>query len=309
MPIKSPHEMFENASKKHFALGAFNVSSLESIQAVIGASENLQAPVIIQVSMGARKYVGNLKAFCNLIKTYAEASNAQILLQHDHCTTLEACIEAIDAGVQAVMFDGSALPFEENVAKTEEIVDYAHKNGIWVEAELGRIPGFEDMVFSGHVELTSPEKAKEFIRKTGCDALAISVGTAHGGVVSDKYLTIYFDVLGKILEDNPSFPFVLHGGASLPPELIDRCNEAGGNVPYLKMCSESDINKAVKMGVRKVNMDVDNFLVFTSAIREFFIKHPEAYDPRKYLAPARTAFQNEVEHKIKHVLESEGKAI
>ncbi len=309
MPMKTPEEMYDNAISNDFALGAFNVYSLESLQAVVNASEKQKAPIIIQVSMGARKYVKKLKPFCDFIKSYVSDSDAQVFLQHDHCPTIESCKEAIQAGVQAVMYDGSHLSFEENIKTTKEIVKYAHDRGIWVEAELGRIPGFEDQIYAGHSELTDSKKAKEFIALTKCDSLAISVGTAHGGVVADDYLPLHFDVLKKIIKENPNYPFVLHGGASLPQTLIDKCNSLGGNVDALKMCKEEDISKAVEFGIKKVNMDVDNFLAHTIAIRYFLSNKPEVYDPRKYLSFARDAFEEEVKHKIEFVLRSKGKNI
>ncbi|MCH3918422.1 MAG: class II fructose-bisphosphate aldolase [Spirochaetia bacterium] len=307
MSLSNPKEMYRNAIEGHYALGAFNVFSLESIQAVLDAAENQKSPVILQVSMGARKYVKDFHLFVHTMKNYADHCAVPVFIQHDHCTTEEACFEAIDAGVQSVMFDGSHLAYDDNLKKTSEVVAYAHKRGVWVEAELGRIPGFEDLVFAESDEYTDPEMAHGFIAATGCDALAVSVGTSHGGVEAEGYLPMQFDLLRQIVSLTPDYPFVLHGGASLPPELIAECNKVGGKVEYLRNCSEKDVSMAVDIGIHKVNMDVDNFLVFTTAIRKFFLEKPSIYDPRKYLVGARAAFQAEVEHKFQDVLHSAGR--
>ncbi len=306
MGLYEPKELFRLAAEGNFALGAFNVFSMESLQAVLKASEKMKAPAIVQISMGARKYVKDFPLFVRLIKMYAEASEAMVFIQHDHCQSVENCIEAVDAGVMAVMFDGSSLPYEENIRKTREVVTYAHEKGVWVEAELGRIPGFEDTVFSGHAEYTDPETASLFIKESGCDALAVSVGTSHGGVITDRNLPIDFERLEKIVASVPGYPFVLHGGASLPEDLIDECNREGAEIPSWKMCTENDISRAVTTGIRKVNMDVDNFLVATTQIRRFFNSKPDVYDIRKYLRPAYDAFEKEVEHKFTDVLHSQG---
>lgn len=310
MPLKEPKDMYQAAIKGNYALGAFNIYSIESLQAVLDAAEIQNAPVIIQVSMGTRKYVKDFSLFIKVIKIYAENYHSHIFIQHDHCKSIQACKEAIDAGVQAVMFDGSDLPWEENITKTKEMVSYAKSRNIWVEAELGKIPGFEDCIFTENVEYTAPEKAHEFIERSGCNALAISVGTSHGGVLGrNDYLPFHTELMRRIAFLTPDYPFVLHGGASLPPELIDECNRVGGKIPYWRNCKEDDIAKAIELGIRKVNMDVDNFLVTTTAIRKFLQENPHIYDPRKYLSLARDAFQKEVEHKFLHVLHSAGRCI
>lgn len=307
MGLKAPKELYEDAVRSNYGLGAFNTFSIEGILAVLEACKEQRSPAIIQISMGARKYVKHLKSYVDIIKCMAENYEMPVFIQHDHCSTVEACKEAIEAGVQAVMFDGSHLPFEENAEKTKEIVAYAHDRGVWVEAELGCLPGFEDLVFAEKAVFTDPDMAKQFISITGCDALAVAVGTSHGGVAGDDYLPLDFELLEKIVSKNPDFPYVLHGAASLPPELITACNDQGGQVDYLRNCCEESIARAVKTGVRKVNMDVDNFLVFTTAVRKFLNDKPDIYDPRKYLQPATEAFQKEVEHKMKEVLDSAGR--
>lgn len=306
MGLVSPRDLFARASAGNFGLGAFNVFSLESLIAVLEAAEAQHAPAIVQISMGARAYVRHLDCFVATVKCYAERCSAPLFLQHDHCSTVAACQEAIDAGVQAVMFDGSHLDFEENIAQTAEVATLAHARDVWVEAELGCLPGFEDLVFSEEAVYTDPELVGEFIDRTGCDSLAIAVGTSHGGVKNDGCLPFKFDLLEQIVRQRPGYPFVLHGGASLPPELIDDCNAQGGRVEHLRNCSEADIAKAVRLGVRKINMDVDNFLPCTTGIRQHLNEKPALYDPRKYLAQGFAGFRAEVEHKLKNVLMSAG---
>lgn len=307
MGLKAPKELYQDAMKNKYGLGAFNTFSIEGILAVLEACKAQRSPAIIQISMGARNYVKHLKSYVDTVKCMAENYDVPVFIQHDHCSTIEACKEAIEAGVQAVMFDGSHLKFEENVERTKEIVEYAHDRGVWVEAELGCLPGFEDLVFAEKTVFTDPDLARQFIGKTGCDALAVSVGTSHGGVKGEGYLPLDLELLEKIILKNPNYPFVLHGAASLDPELIAACNEQGGRVEFLRNCSEDSIAKAVKTGVCKVNMDVDNFLVFTTAVRKFLNEKPDIYDPRKYLQPASIAFQKEIEHKMKEVLGSAGR--
>ena len=308
MAIGTPRDMYRQACAHGYALGAFNVFSLESMLAVMDAAEETASPVIVQVSMGARKYVKHLKAFVDTIKRFSQEYSVPMFVQHDHCTTVEACAEAIDAGVQALMFDGSHLPYEENIRLTKQVAEYAHARGVWVEAELGCLPGFEDLVFADSTVYTDPERVGDFIAQTNCDCLAIAAGTSHGGVQGDDYLPLDVPLVEKIAQKVPGFPLVLHGGASLPPALIDACNRQGAAVEYLRNCSEISISRAVKAGVRKVNMDVDNFLVFTTAARKHLNEKPSVYDPRKYLAPGRDAFSQEVAHKMRNVVFSAGQA-
>lgn len=307
MGLTRPETLYQHALEHRYGLGAFNTFNLESMMAVMEAAQNKRSAAIIQVSMGARNYVKHLNTYVDMIKMMAEHYSVPFFIQHDHCPNGEACKEAIKAGVQAVMFDGSHLAFEENVRQTREIVRYAHEKGIWVEAELGQLPGFEDFVFSESAVYTDPEQAKEFVEITECDALAVAMGTSHGGVQGEDYLPFAFDLFQRLVDLMPGYPLVLHGAASLPPELIKACNEQGGKVEYLRNCSEETIAKAVSMGAKKVNMDVDNFLVCTTAVRQFLNEKASVYDPRKYLGPARDAFQKEVEHKMVHVLQSAGR--
>ncbi len=304
MAFYRPSEMFDHAYRNGYAVGAFNVFSIESMLAVMDAAENSHSPAVIQVSTGAEKYVKNVRAFVKAIREFGNSYSAPFFIQHDHIKSPEACFRAMDDGFDAIMFDGSSLPYEENLHHTTEIVKAARDKGIWVEAELGSIAGFEDLVYGANTVYTDPEQALEFIEATGCDALAISVGTAHGGVRSDDYLPLELDLLRTITGSKKGYPFVLHGAASLPPELITACNDTGMQVEYLRICSEENIRKAAGSGILKANMDVDNFLRFTTAARKTMIDKPAVYDPRKYLEPAREAFREEVEHKMRNVLMS-----
>lgn len=307
MAFVSPKELYAHAHAHQYALGAFNVFSLESMLAVMEAAKAQRSPAIIQVSMGARKYVRHLKPFVDMIKGFGECYDVPFFIQHDHCSSVEACKEAVEAGVHALMFDGSHLPYEENISKTREVCDFAHAHGVWVEAELGCLPGFEDLVFAESAVYTDPKLVRDFIARSGCDALAVAVGTSHGGVQAPDYLPLDVELLQKIVELVPGYPIVLHGAASLPPALIDACNATGMQVEYLRNCSEESILRAVKAGIRKANMDVDNFLCFTTAARSQMEAKPAVYDPRKYLAPAMEAFRAEVEHKMKNVMLSSGR--
>ena len=290
MGLKNPKEIYDHAIKNDYALGAFNTYSLETALAVMDAAEEMRSPAIIQVSMGARKFVKNLDVYVEMLRRLADKYEVPFFIQHDHCPTVEACKEAIEAGCQSVMFDGSHLPYEDNVEQIFVIEEYAFGGGGG----------------AGRAVYTNPHKAIEFIALTGCDALAVAVGTSHGGVRGDDYLPLDLELMNKIAAEKPGYPFVLHGAASLPPELITACNEQGGKVEYLRNCSEESIAAAVKAGAKKVNMDVDNFLVYTTEVRKFLNEKPRIYDPRKYLKPAEEAFQREVMHKMLKVLGSSG---
>ena len=300
-------EILKRAVSEGYTVPAFNVFDYETLLAVAEAAEMSSSPVIIQMSMGARKHVSKPDVFVRLMKDVAENTNAPIALNHDHCTSPDNARQAIDLGFSGVMFDGSGLSFEDNIKRTREIVTYAGPD-VAVEAEFGMLPGFEDRVFSEHALFTDPDQAKEFVESSGCFSLAVSVGTSHGGVVAEAPLTLHMDILRRIHESLPGFPLVLHGAASLPVFLIDLVNEQGGKVEYLKNCSEDDISKVGAFGVAKANMDVDNFLCFTREVRRILREKAEKYDPRLYLRPAREAFRDEVCHKMKNVVLSAGKS-
>lgn len=299
--------LFAKAMQEHYIVGAYNACNLETLSAILDAAQAERSPVIVQISMGARKHLSQWPLFAQTVRLYAQAYDVPVVLQHDHCPSVEACLEAVEAGILSVMFDGSHLPMEENIEKTRFLAQRLHEKGGWIEAEIGKLPGFEDMVFSESAEMTTPETARYFCEATGCDALAVSVGTSHGGVRAPADLPFDFDRLRAIHEAIPEMPLVLHGAASLPRELIDYPNRFGGEVEPLRNCSEADICRSAQYGVCKANMDVDNFLCFTGAIREFFHQQPDKYDPRAYLKPAREAFCQEVRHKMRCVTRSSGR--
>ena len=302
--LVQPRDLFPGCLKENYMIGAFNVFNLDTATAVLEAAAGEHSPAILQVSMGARRYAASLPLFIEVLRLCIEHYDVPVILHHDHCPSVEACKEAIDMGFPSVMFDGSHLPFEENVKATREVTAYAHKRNRWVEAELGSIPGFEDEVFSDKAVFTDPEMAKSFVEKTGCDSLAVAAGTSHGGVLSEHSLKLDFAQLEKIRRALPGYPLVLHGGASLPEELIDAVNAQGAKVPYMRNVSESDIALCRNYGVVKVNMDVDNFMVYTTKVRETLNRHPDKYDPRVYLKEAKTAFEEQVRHKMRDVLHS-----
>ncbi len=298
MSVVTMKEMLKKASLEGYLVPAFNVFNMEMLLGILEASAEVKSPVIVQLSMGGREYVGNPRRFLEYMKSMADDFDVPVAFNHDHCPSPEDAIDAIEMGFSGVMFDGSHLDFDINAEKTRQVVEVAEKYDIAVEAELGRIPGFEDLVFSGHAEYTDPELALRFVQETGCTSLAVSAGTSHGGVLSDDYLPFDFDVLKAIHEKLPGFPLVLHGAASLPLELIDKVNGLGGNVPYMRNCSESDISKCGALGVCKANMDVDNFLCFTEGVRRKLLESPELYDPRVYLSLGKEGFKQEVIHKF-----------
>lgn len=307
MPIVTMEQLYRKAMEESYILGAFNVFNCDTLKAVLDAAQSVQSPVIVQISMGARSYIGNYRNFIRYIHMMAEDYSIPVSVNHDHCPSVEAAIEAVDAGVNGVMFDGSALPLEENVEKTGRVVAYAKEKDVWVEGELGCLPGFEDEIFAEHAEFTDAKMADYFVKRTGCNALAVSAGTSHGGVKAEHDLPLDFEVLQKIHRTIPEVPLVLHGAASLPVQLIDGVNRQGGKVPYMKNCGEDSIRRSAMYGVRKANMDVDNFLCFTEAVRRKLNERPEKYDPRLYLKEGRAAFQKEVEWKMCHVTCSAGK--
>lgn len=304
MSLINAKEMYELSFKRDFSLAAFNVYNMESLQAVIWACEKEKSPAIVQMSNGARRYIKDTDEFLTYVRNMLENSTASFVLHHDHLFSVEEAKDAIDKGFQSVMFDGSSLPYEENIKCIKEISEYGKSNDVWVEAELGSIPGFEDDYFVEKAQYTDVSKVNDFIDKSGCNSLAVSVGTAHGGVLSDKHLPIDFDVLQEILNVRKGYPFVLHGAASMPNELIENVNKYGGEVGNHKICSEDDILKACRLGIKKANMDVDNFLVHTAAVRKFLIENPDVYDPRKYLGIARDEFMKQVRHKLTSVVHS-----
>lgn len=306
MPLVGTKEMFKKAYEGHYAIGAFNVNNMEIIQGIMEAAKAEESPVILQASEGARNYAGQ-EYIVGLVKIalqdYPEIPTA---LHLDHGSSYEICKACIDGGFTSVMYDGSKHPYEENVKITKQIVEYAHDKGVVVEAELGRLAGVEDLV---HVDekdaiFTDPEQAAEFVELTGCDSLAIAIGTSHGAYKykGDPYLDYErLEKVGKLL---PNYPIVLHGASTVIPEFVEKCNAYGGKVLGAQGVPEDMLRKAATMAVCKINIDTDIRLAMTSAIREALCKDPENFDPRSYLKPAREAVKQMVMHKIEYVLGS-----
>jgi fructose-bisphosphate aldolase class II len=309
MPLMPMAALLKPALENGFTVGAYNVYDLDTIMAVLGAASETESPVILQVSMGARKHVGNLALFLDVLRLYANAGSVPVSINHDHVNSFEAAAAAVDMGFPSVMYDCSHLPYEENVAAVKRFADYAHSKNVWVEAELGCLPGFEDMVFAEKARFTDQDQAADYVKRTGCDALAVSVGTSHGGVRADGPLPLDVKLLGRLHEALPGLPLVLHGAASVPEYLVREVNKWGGQVEQLYNCSEEDIKKCGRLGVCKANMDVDNHLAYTAALRQALAENPGKYDPRSYLRPAREAFMREVSHKMREVSRSAGWAL
>ena len=309
MALVTTKEMFEKSMKEGFAIGAFNVNNMEIIQGIVNAAAKNNSPVILQASSSAIKYAG-INYLVNMVKTASlEHPNLQIALHLDHGADFETCKMCIDAGFTSVMIDGSKYDFEENIRVTKEVVDYAHAHGVVVEAELGKLAGIEDEVnvSENDSSYTDPIQAKEFVERTGCDSLAIAIGTSHGAYKFKGEAKLRFDILAKIKELIPNTPIVLHGASSVIPELVDMCNEFGGNIPGAKGVPDEMLVEASKSGVSKINVDTDLRLAFTASIRKVFSESPEAFDPRKYLVPARDLIEQTVSHKIVNVFGSNDK--
>ena len=307
MPLTGPKQMFERAYKEGYAVGAFNVNNMEIIQGIMQAGSEESAPLILQVSAGARKYAGQTYIL-KLIEAGLAESDLPVVLHLDHGGDFEICKACIDGGFTSVMIDGSHLPFEENIAVTRKVVEYAHDRGIWVEAELGRLAGVEDEVSSEHSVYTDPDQAVEFVKRSGCDSLAIAIGTSHGAYKFKGDAKLDFPRLEKISSMLPGFPLVLHGASSVPQEFVAMANQYGGKVGGAKGVPEELLRKAATSGVCKINIDTDIRLAMTACIRRFFTEHPEEFDPRSYLKPARQAVKEMVQHKIRNVLGCSGKA-
>jgi len=291
--------LFEKALKEGYAVGAFNVNNMEIVQGITEAAKEKNAPLILQVSAGARKYAKHAY-LVHLIQAAMEDTALDIVLHLDHGEDFEICKACIDGGFTSVMIDGSQHPIEENIRLTKQVVDYAHSKGVVVEAELGRLKGVEDNISVSEKDaiLTDPDEAVALVKETGCDSLAIAIGTSHGAYKFSGEPKLYFDRLKEIQDKLPGFPLVLHGASSVLPELVKICNDHGGKLPGAKGVPEDTISKAAGMNVCKVNIDTDLRLAMTATIREAFDKDPENFDPRKYLAPAREAIKDVVSHKL-----------
>ena len=307
MPLIGPKAMFERAYKEGFAVGAFNVNNMEIIQGIMEAGAAEKSPLILQVSAGARKYAGQ-NYIVKLIEAALMDTDLPVVLHLDHGPDFELCKACIDGGFTSVMIDGSHLPYEENIAVTKKVVEYAHPRGVWVEAELGRIEGVEDDVVAEKTIYTDPDQAVDFVKRSGCDSLAIAIGTSHGAYKFKGDAKLDFDRLKEITEKLPGFPLVLHGSSSVPQDFVDMCNKFGGEVGGARGIPEDLLREAATYGVCKINIDTDIRLALTASIRKHFTENPCDFDPRAYLKPAREAVKNRVQHKIKNVLGCSGKA-
>ena len=308
MALVSTKEMFAKALNDDYAIGAFNVNNMEIIQGIVDAAQAENAPLILQVSAGARKYA-KPAYLTKLVEAAIIDTGVDVALHLDHGEDFNICKKCVDDGFTSVMIDGSKHPFEENIALTKEVVEYAHAHGVVVEAELGKLAGVEDniKVDARSATFTDPDEAAEFVERTGVDSLAIAIGTSHGAYKfkGDPYLD--FERLKKIHALIPDTPLVLHGASSVLREFVDRCNEYGGQIPGAQGVPEDMIREAAKYGICKVNIDTDLRLAMTAEIRRVLVENPAEFDPRKYLGPGRDAITRMVQHKIKNVLNCSGK--
>lgn len=321
MPLVTTKEMFEKAYEGGYAIGAFNVNNMEIIQGITEAAKEVNAPVILQVSKGARAYA-NRTYLVKLVEAAVIETGLPIALHLDHGDSFETCKECVDDGFTSVMIDASSKSLEENIELTKKVVEYAHAHGVVVEAELGTLAGVEDevKVDAADSSYTRPEDVERFVKETGCDSLAIAIGTSHGaykftpeqctrneeGILVPPPLR--FDILEEVQKRLPGFPIVLHGSSSVPQEYVKMINEHGGKMPDAVGIPESQLREAAKMAVCKINIDSDLRLAMTGTIRKFFDEHPEKFDPREYLKPARNNIKELVKHKITDVLGCDHKA-
>ena len=321
MPLVTTTEMFKKAYDGGYAIGAFNVNNMEIVQGITEAAKEVNAPLILQVSKGARAYA-NHTYLMKLVEAAIIETGLPICLHLDHGDTFELCKSCIDGGFTSVMIDASSKPFEENIAITKQVVEYAHDHGVVVEAELGALAGVEDEVnvSAEDTHYTRPEEVEEFVSKTGCDSLAIAIGTSHGAY---KFTAaqctrnekgelvpppLRFDILDEVVKRLPGFPIVLHGSSSVPQEYVKMINENGGKMPDAVGIPEEQLRQAARGAVCKINIDSDLRLAMTGTIRQFFAEHPEKFDPREYLKPARANIKELVKHKLINVLGCDGKA-
>ena len=321
MPLVTTTEMFKKAYDGGYAIGAFNVNNMEIVQGITEAAKEVNAPLILQVSKGARAYA-NHTYLIKLVESAIIETGLPICLHLDHGDTFELCKSCVDGGFTSVMIDASSKPFEENIALTRQVVEYAHDHGVVVEAELGALAGIEDdvQVSAEESHYTRPEEVEEFVSRTGCDSLAIAIGTSHGAY---KFTAaqctrnekgelvpppLRFDILDEVVKRLPGFPIVLHGSSSVPQEYVKMINENGGKMPDAVGIPEEQLRKAARSAVCKINIDSDLRLAMTGTIRKYFAEHPSDFDPRQYLKPARENIKQLVKHKLIDVLGCDGKA-
>ena len=309
MPLVTSKEMFERAYKEGYAIGAFNVNNMEIVQGITEAAKEENAPLILQVSAGARKYAKHVYLM-KLVEAAIEDTNLPICLHLDHGPDFETCKSCIDGGFTSVMIDGSSHSFEENIAVTKKVVEYAHERGVVVEGELGQLAGVEDEVNVEHHSYTDPGQVQEFVEKTGVDSLAIAIGTSHGAFKfkPGQQPQLGFDILEEVSQRLPGFPIVLHGASSVIPEYVEMVNKYGGQMSDAIGIPEDMLRQAARSSVCKINIDSDLRLAMTATIREYFVTNPADFDPRQYLKPAREAIKEMVRRKIVNVLGCSGKA-
>ena len=311
MPLVTTTEMFRKAYEGGYAIGAFNVNNMEIVQGITEAAKEANSPIILQVSAGARKYAKH-GYLMKLVEAAVEDTGLPIALHLDHGEDFDICKACIDGGFTSVMIDGSKHSFEDNIALTRKVVEYAHQHGVVVEGELGRLAGIEDdvNVSAADSSYTDPNQVEEFVRATGVDSLAIAIGTSHGAFKFKPGTKpqLRFDVLEEVSRRLPGFPIVLHGSSSVPQDLVAKVNQYGGNMPGAIGVPEDQLRKAASLSVCKINIDSDLRLAMTASIREHFALHPADFDPRQYLKPARQAIKELVAHKIVDVLGCDGKA-
>ena len=320
MPLVNSKEMFEKAYNGGYAIGAFNVNNMEIVQGITEACREEKAPVILQVSKGVRAYANHTYLVKLVEAAVIECPEIPIVLHLDHGPDFETCKSCIDGGFTSVMIDGSAMSFEDNIAVTRKVVEYAHDHGVVVEGELGTLAGIEDEVSHAVGSYTRPEEVEEFVRRTGVDSLAIAIGTSHGaykfkpeqctrnaeGILVPPALR--FDILKEVSRILPGFPIVLHGSSSVPQNYVQMVNAHGGKMPNAIGVPEEQLREASRLSVCKINIDSDLRLAMTGTIRAFFDEHPEKFDPREYLKPARANIKELVRHKLVDVLGCAGKA-
>jgi len=309
MPLVNSREMFRKAYEGGYAIGAFNVNNMEIVQAITEAAKLENAPLILQVSAGARKYAKHVYLM-KLIEAALEDTGLPIAVHLDHGPDFETCKSCIDGGFSSVMIDGSHHDFEGNIAVTRRVVEYAKERNVTVEGELGRLAGIEDAVNVSDEDaaFTDPDQVVEFVERTGVDSLAIAIGTSHGAFKFKGEPKLRFDILEKITEKLPGFPIVLHGASSVVPEFVDMINQYGGDMPGAQGVPENMLRQAAKSAVCKINIDSDLRLAFTAELRKHLTEYPSHFDPRQYLTPARDSLRDMVRHKIVHVLGCNDKA-
>ena len=309
MALVTSTEMFKKAYEGGYAIGAFNVNNMEIVQGITEAAKEVNAPLILQVSSGARKYA-NHTYLMKLVEAAVIETGLPICLHLDHGDTFELCKSCVDGGFTSVMIDGSHHSFEDNIKLTRQVVEYAHAHGVVVEGELGRLAGVEDAVnvSAEDSSYTRPDEVEEFVAKTGVDSLAIAIGTSHGAFKFKGEPKLRFDILDEVSKRLPGYPIVLHGASSVIPELVEKINKYDGNMPGARGVPEEMLRKAARSSVCKINIDSDLRLAMTATVREYFAMHPEHFDPRQYLGPARAAIKDLVKNKLVNVLGCDGKA-